>query len=358
MGNNFNPFLNVKSLANETSLNKLKIMGIPGYTIDSEVIGKRGSELISNDLIVELIKKYAENLKINLSNREDFELPMLLDISLSSKEPKVQNAAKKITRRLGRNLGYILVTLKRGDLINKKVRPKWTEECWEYWHKVDKIILTGGLLNGNLGYELVVHAKEIFKETNTKPYNISIAKKPSLSSIQGVARLMRYPEQSTLLFDFGQTLIKRCVGEFKDSKLEGIYTFESRDSKHVRLESANETINELRDETQKLKAYMLKVFEETWQEALIKGFELGSRIGVSIGNNIVEGKLGGGGYEKLKRVTDDFQKDLSKMLSERIGYKVQLEFFNDGTAAAEAFSHEDAVIITLGTAIGVGFTQK
>ena len=355
MGNIDNPFLKNSKLAKNTSINRLEIIDIPDVDIDAEVKGKKGREVMSSPVLIEYIKNDAQRLKLDVDEIPEVELPIYLNQCLEAEDLEVRLTAENIARRLGRNLGYILLVLKRGDEINQQAREDWTQKHWDYWQQVENIIFTGGLCNGNLGQRLKYYIAKVFDEANTPKYEIKIAQKPSLVSIIGAARHIPQKYNSALVFDFGQTLIKRGVANYQGEKLKEIEQLSSLKSKYVEARTFENEKEEKRA-AEKLKDYIISVVKRTWDQVESKGFKPCGTIAISIANNLVDGKFFGGGYGKLRLIENDVQQLIAKKLSDLIGEKIEVLFIHDGTAAADAFAEiNDSVMLTFGTAIGVGF---
>lgn len=350
-----NPFLKNNKLAENTSLNRLEIIDIPDVDVDPEVKGKKGREIMSANVLIEYIKEDINRLKLDLDKIPETELPVHLNKCLAAEDLEVRQTAENIARRLGRNLGYMLLVLKRGDDINQRAREDWTKKHWDYWGQVKNIIFTGGLCNGDLGKRLKYYIEKVFAEANTSKYNIEIAQEPSLVSMIGAARHLPKKCSKGLVFDFGQTLVKRGFAKYQDKNLKEIYQFSSLTAKHVEARKfASEKQEKIAAE--KLKDYIISVIKRTWDEVEKKGFEPCTTISISIANNLVDGKFFGGGYGKLRLIKNDVQQLIATELSDLIGEEIEILFIHDGTAAADAFSEkEDSVMLTFGTAIGVGF---
>lgn len=230
-----NPFLENNRPTDNTSLNRLKIIDIPDITIDSEVKGKRGLRLMSADNLIESIKKESIYLDLDLENIPDVKLPVYLNQALESENLKVKLTAENIARRLGRNLAFILLTLKRGDRVNKEARSDWEDEHWDYWRQVKKIVFAGGLCNSNLGQRLKYYIDKIFDEAETPKYKIKFAKKPSLIPMIGAARHSPEKCSKLLVFDFGQTLIKPGLASLDSKHVEKIeFTNENEEKRKLR----------------------------------------------------------------------------------------------------------------------------
>ncbi|WP_108138491.1 hypothetical protein [Halanaerobium saccharolyticum] len=84
-----------------------------------------------------------------------------------------------------------------------------------------------------------------------------------------------------------------------------------------------------------------------------------STISVSIANDLIDGKFFGGGYGKLGLLSDDLQKEIETEVNRLIDSNIEVTFIHDGTAAADAYAETDnSVLLSFGTAIGVGFPIK
>lgn len=353
-----NPFLENNRPTDNTSLNRLRIIDIPNINVDPEVKGQRGLRLMSADNLIESIKKESSYLDLAVENIPDVKLPIYLNKALKSENLKVRLTAEDIARRLGRNLAFILLTLKRGDRVNKEAREDWRDENWDYWRQVENIVFAGGLCNSNLGQRLKYYIDKLFDEAETPKYKIKFAKNHSLIPMIGAAR--HSPERCSklLVFDFGQTLIKRGLANFENDILKDVVQFSSLKSKHVE-EIVFENKSEEKEEAKKLKNYIIRIISESWKEVESKYSRPCSTISVSIANDLIEDQFFGGGYGKLGLLVDNLQQEIAEEVSNRIGRTIKISFIHDGTAAADAYAETDnSVLLSFGTAIGVGFPIK
>jgi len=350
-----NPFLENSRPTDNTSLNRLRIIDLPDISLDPEVKGKRGLRLMSADNLIENIKKESSFLDLDLENIPDVKLPVYLNKALESENLKVRLTAENIARRLGRNLAFILLTLKIGDKINKEARPDWEDKYWNYWRRVENLVFAGGLCSGNLAQRLKYYIDKLFEEAETPKYKIKFSKNPSLIPMIGAARHAPKKCSQLLVFDFGQTLIKRGLANFEKEKLKEINQLSSLESKHVEeIEFKNE--NEKKKEAKRLKKYIIKTISETWKEVFTKDSKPCSNISVSIANDLIDGQFFGGGYGKLGLLSDNLQQEIQTEVNRLIDSDIKVSFIHDGTAAADAYAETDnSVLLSLGTAIGVGF---
>ena len=108
-----------------------------------------------------------------------------------------------------------------------------------------------------------------------------------------------------------------------------------------------------------MKNYIIKTIAETWEEVESKYSRPCSTISVSIANDLIDNKFFGGGYGKLRLLSDNLQQEIEAEVSNLIDRDIEISFIHDGTAAADAYAGTDnSVMLSFGTAIGVGFPIK
>jgi hypothetical protein len=115
------------------SVNRVRIVDLPGLPVDDEVRGHRADHLLSSRALMRYARERAEALQLPAAYARDtiqtrLELPCLVNACLSSPYEPARAAAQAIGRRLGRNLGHVLLTLHRGDAANRAARPDWTAQ--------------------------------------------------------------------------------------------------------------------------------------------------------------------------------------------------------------------------------------
>src|SRR5690554_11876 len=115
--------------------------------LDAEMRGKTGYDLVSAWALSNLIRERADSLKLpDALTKSDRELPILFDRCFESLDPQVREAALSIQKQFTRNLYILLLTLKRGDEVNRQARANWDESYWNHWREVQHIWLGGGLV--------------------------------------------------------------------------------------------------------------------------------------------------------------------------------------------------------------------
>lgn len=217
------------------SLNRVQIIDLPGLPLDEAVRGLRGDELVSNRVLMALAAEHADTLGLPADDLPPV-TPMLtqsdvrvrdrvsrvVDVALESDNPARRAAAESIARRLGRNLGWLLVTLHRGDAANRTVRPDWQAADWEQWGAVRRVWLGGGLSSGRLGEIIAAEARRFVVELGYSQIEVALSHYRDLIALVGAARTLEARERTVLGFDFGHTLVKRAVLTYRDGALQQI----------------------------------------------------------------------------------------------------------------------------------------
>jgi hypothetical protein len=84
-----------------------------------------------------------------------------------------------------------------------------------------------------------------------------------------------------------------------------------------------------------------------------------SPIMVSVAAYVQDGRLLTGVYVQLGRITDNLQIELAREVSVQLGEVIGVTLIHDGTAAATTYAGmKDTAVITIGTALGIGFPPK
>src|SRR3954447_18975615 len=141
-------------LTPSASLNRVVIADLPGVNLPTDIRQKRAGELLSADALGGIIRARAEELQLPMqhSTLDDRDLPHRFGECLIGSSPLcVRELASDIARRFASRMGYVLLTLKRGDVVNRAARPEWNDSYWSHWAKLEHVAFGGGLLQGPLG---------------------------------------------------------------------------------------------------------------------------------------------------------------------------------------------------------------
>lgn len=336
------------------SVNRLRIMNIPGIELDPEVRGKTGYELVSTQYVTTQILKAADQLKLSTEeiSGEQSEVPILLNRCLVADDSSVRSAAHNIVSVFGRNLAYLLLTLKRGDLVNREARTDWDSSYWDHWAALRKIWLGGGLLNGEVGELVISSMRETFAETSIDVYEVEIDPHGALLPLVGASTAVPPGTTGAVVLDFGGSFVKRAYAVYENDVLVELCTLPQlpapRDVNADEDESAAQVIEA-----------MMTAFLDSLHSVFTKDMVVTRIIPTSIASYMDAGQVAerqGGKYTLLRQVTDNASRFFTAEASAKLGVPVEIMLLHDGSAAAAAYAGEpDTAVIMLGTALGVGF---
>jgi len=342
------------------SVNRVRIVDLPGLPIDAEVRGQRADDLLSSRAITRYARAQAAALRLPAPYAQDtletrLELPRFVDGCLSSAQRPVRAAAQAIGRRLGRNLGHILLTLHRGDGVNRAARPDWTAGEWERWAKVKRVWLGGGLVSGGMGKLIVHHARAFLAEVGYagKP-QVALTAYPGALTLLGAGRYLPATARHALCLDFGHTLVKRACLGFRDGTLTQLHRYEPLMTDLDWL-GAQRVPNPTTG--RQVLDFVAGAIAETLAACLADGRDPGADLMLSVAAYVRDGRLLGNGlYANLSRLSDDARPLLAQAVKARSGRVVQIHLIHDGTAACAVHAGEPgAAVIIVGTALGIGF---
>lgn len=358
-----NPFLSTSEyeqgqyLTSRCSLNRAVLAKLPIYGVEDEIEGLRFSRIFSTALVVEEIRRLERSYGLDLSDISDSRLPRILDEGLSSDDIRYRQLAARVVSKFGRRLGLLLLALKTGEAENRAARPDWDDSCWQYWHEVGTVILTGGLASSMLGRRLKEQILNVFDIAGVRPYQIMLFDNGAYLGVMGVAQRLLPDNSAALVLDLGQTNFKRAVVGKSAGRITEFSPMETLPSLYT--QTAFDSTEELARCAFDLHHYIVKNIVQSYREAS-QVHEIGDTILISIASYTHGGVLDGerGGYAKLTRLGPNYAAVLEEELSGELHRAVRVRLVHDGTATALYFSDiENAVCITLGTGFGVGFPE-
>ncbi len=342
------------------SVNRVRIVDLPGLPVDDEVRGQRADHLLSSRAVMRYARERAEALQLPAAYARDtiqtrLELPRLVDACLSSPYEPARAAAQAIGQRLGRNLGHILLTLHRGDAANRAARPDWTAQDWERWAGIERVWLGGGLVSGRLGELIVGHARAFLAEAGYEGQpQVALTTCPGAVTLLGAGRYLPATMRHAACLDFGHTLVKRACLGFENGGLTRLHRYPPLMTDLDWLD-APRTPNPTTGRW--VLEYMVDVIAQTLDECQADGFSPGAELMLSVAAYVQGGRLLGNGlYANLSTLADDTRPLLAEAVRARTGRHVQVHLIHDGTAACAIHAGEpDAAVILVGTALGIGF---
>lgn len=322
---------------------------LPIASINNSYVGDRKvSKLFRPSLIKDTILEHRDILGLDHLEQTQDLLEVFNDLIVSD-VPSIRLKALEIATFYGKQLAKILANFFHPSDKTIKNQSKWTQQHWDYWQNIEQIYLVGGISSPILTKIFFQEIKTLFEVLNLKKEVKFITGSQDLGTI-GLTTLINSGEY--LLFDFGQTKIKRAHhikenGETKvDIKLSKV------NSKYLFYK--NKQRKELRQVANKLHQYIVRVVVETDHEVAFDG----NNIYIAIANYVNQGNIypHRGGYGKLAQLSDNYEMYLSQSISNKLNRDIDVKLFHDTSAMALNFKNEkNTAVLSIGTAFGVAF---
>lgn len=350
----------IPSTPPHVSVNRVRIVDLPGIAVDSEVRGRMAYELLSSRAIARYARERARQLGLPSTYGRDsaqtrVELPRFVAGCLGAGRARARQAARAIGRRLGRNLGHILLTLHRGDDVNREARPDWTAADWDRWAGIKQVWLGGGMVSGQLGQLILDHARAFLVESGQGDcVQIGLSPQKGEIALLGAARYLPLHARHNVCLDLGQTLVKRaCVTVTEGTITRVLY--------YPPLAADWDELGEpgFPDPArgQEVLDFAVDAIAQTMEESERDGLDPGEDMMLSVAAYVRDGRpLGNGLYAQMGSLAADTEGLLADAVAGRTGKRVRAHLIHDGTAAAALHAGEpDTAVLIVGTALGIGF---
>jgi len=227
---------------------------------------------------------------------------------------------------------------------------------WDHWAQINRVWLGGGLVSGNLGQCIPRCAGQVMREGGMEEYIIRVSLHAAYLPLIGAARHIPPGANSIVVLDFGSTMIKRACVALKDSQIVELHRLPSQAATWTPTGALGETTPE---QARTLIECMVSVIVETWRDALKMGLTPAETVPVSIAAYVKNGNpmtAQGGAYVHTNLVTGNLEDELGRRVSAWLDTPVSIVLLHDGRAAAATCAGEQrTAVITLGTALGIGF---
>ena len=345
------------------SVNRVRIVDLPGLPIDDAVRGQRAVDLLSSWAVIRYARARALDLELPDAFAQDtrhtrLALPRWIDASLNSPHPTVRAAAQAIGRRLGRNLGHLLLALRRGDPVNRAARPDWGAQEWAMWAGIRHVWLGGGLMSGQLGRQIVAHARAVLAELGDgDALQVTHSSHPASVTLLGAARYLPHSARHALCMDFGHTRVKRAVADLADGTLVRLRRY---DPLMTGLEWLGQDRAPHPDTGRQVLEFMAQAIAQTWAACTAGGQAPDRDVMLCVAAYVQGGRLLGNGlYANLSTLADDARPLLARAIAARVPHAprdLRVHLIHDGTAACAVHAGvSHAAVILAGTALGIGF---
>jgi hypothetical protein len=350
------PPLDPYHLTPAISLNRARAIDLPGVALDDGARGKTGYELLSARALAGAIRDQIEALALDPA-LDDEARRRAFDACFSSASAGARAAAEQIARRMGRNLGALLLALRRGDPASRSARADWDDSYWDHWATIRQAILGGGLPSGELGPRFCRYALEVCAEAGDDDVAIWLSPYGRELPLVGAARLAPADAPRALVFDFGQSAVKRGLAHYEDGALRALQMLPAWETYWDEAEWATGDPDRL---AERLLNWMVEVILDARATVpRAPGRVPPTPVLASIAAYVRDGQpflTQNGLYYELTRITDNAARTLADRLRARTGAASDVRLIHDGTAAAAGHAGEpDSAVITIGTALGIGF---
>lgn len=253
---------------------------------------------------------------------------------------------QSVAESFGMRLGHLLLALKTGHAL----RDDWGREHAAYWQRVERVVLGGGRIRGWFGDRVLHAARKVVSSTGLQ---LDRSGSDGTLSHLGLARLAPLTARYALLFDFGQTSIKVACATLTPTSVDAVQPLFAVPSRCAQM----------RDATHRWRT-MLAVIDQALDVAKNQfAIDAQTRLAVciAVASYLQDGRLSPfdqGCYGMLQQLSGTLYANLHAAIAERMGIGVPLVLSNDGSAAGAAYAGESCVVITLGTALGIGFPDE
>ncbi|PWT70370.1 MAG: hypothetical protein C5B60_12240, partial [Chloroflexi bacterium] len=362
------PTFDPEHLTPRDSLNRARIVELPGLIPDPDVRSHTGYELLGAQALTEAISAHAAALGLDPACSDASALLPAFDRCLGAEDPAIRATALELGRRFGRSLGYFLLMLRRGDAVNRLARDDWGDTWWGYWSAVRTIWLGGGIVSGLLGSHLRAHAAAVLEEDDgigSGP-TLHLSAFTSALPLIGAARSLPFSAtapstETAIVLDFGSTSIKRAHAIYSHGALTTLRLLPSLPATQLTTEPPAVTPSDVGPVRRAhwIATQMADMTAATWHVAARPDNSLTPHVVASLASYVRDGRplrRQGGAYTELSALPPPAAQVLSPLLAERIGHKVEITLLHDGTSAARTYAGTPhAAVLMLGTALGVGY---
>ena len=251
----------------------------------------------------------------------------------------------------GRKLGCLLLALKRGE---RKARPEWDDAQWGFWTRVERVMVGGGQVRGWFGRRVVDAANQVVAGSGL------VVERSGFSAeicLVGLVRIAPSTASHALVFDFGQTSVKCGLAAFTGGAVTDLTLLFSAPSGCPPPDhSAQPNRDQAQAQWDRISATILHGLQLV-SDPLRRRLALCISLACYLQNGHPR-PVDQGCYGQLQRLTDNLQNFMRDELTVQLGTPMPLVLTHDGAAAAAAHAEFDGVVLTLGTAIGVGFPTE
>jgi len=322
--------LDVYAPTSTISINRVKLMDAPN--LPESLKGKFVYELISRTTLLQQIAEYLPAL---VTQHID-PIPVFDELVAQNNE-----IALNIAHTFAQRFFWFLHTLKFPHPANREARPEWDDSYWSTFAKTKQFIFGGGLMRGHFGAYMIAYAQKQLGEACL----LKIAPHAPILPLLGASRHVPENTIEALIFDFGQTAIKRAIATYADGTLTTMTI----------LPSASPPLFLPQSTPQYIADNIIRIIADTWRSHATH--QTTPIIPMSIATHLQNNHPSGDPhYGSVAKLTSNMGAFLSEKIGEQVQMPISIHLIHDGTSSARVYVGEpDTVVITIGTALGIGF---
>lgn len=237
--------------------------------------------------------------------------------------------------QLGIALAALIATLHHAPAEAREAREEWPDTHWERWTKVRQIVLGGGVLSGSLGVQMVKVAREWLPKLDAGELTLHLPDHPRLLMLTGAAR--RLSDGAAVVMDAGHTALKCAFVQVAGGEVQSLEPLPLRPVLYS-------------DDGEKLLDFLLdSLVEACPPDVQVNHFGLSLSIHMDETGQPPPFARFGSLYSPLA----DYRlpQEVTRRLTERLGYPVTVRPMHEGQAAVHALPDLDAAVL-LGTSVG------
>lgn len=332
------------------SLNRVRVFEVPGERVPPD--GVFGYALLGYRAVRGLVEARAADLRLALD--EDGMLRRF-DGCFVAGDAVVRDTAVAIARQVGRRMAALLTTLLTAEPRSRAVRPEWTDAHWRYWQSIQNVWLGGGLMAGHMGVIAAETTTGLLHGRGLTQLTVRRADDAATLPLRGAASLVGPGVTAVPVLDFGQTAIKRALAQLDDGRVAALEPLPDVPTGAASLARPAQDLGEIAALANRLVDLMAR----TYRTCAAAGFPVGTEMAAAMACYLRRGQPPPDEmsfYGRLQRLTDNVAGFLETRVAAELGRPVRLHLVHDGTAAAQVFAGQPhTAVITLGTALGIGF---
>lgn len=328
---------------------KLQDAMLPIASLNQVIVdGQKSNDRFSPLLIMRALGEITDHYGITPLSHD---LQGLMETLSHHPNHEVHEAFIRVGEYFGDQLAKLLFTLLNADDKVKMENLRWKDEHWDYWKTIKSIYLMGGVASSAFKPIFMKRINMLFDQHGLDDVQVFMPDDTQDQALYGMAN--RFDRGSFLLFDFGQTFIKRAYVRRMSGQNMIERKLEHMPAKH--LEPADP--DHFMAHAFELHHYILEILKDTIQELMDPDIDLL----ISMANYVKKGELNPGrsSYGMLSVLSTNYQDYLEQELNKHLNRNIHVYLEHDTTAMAHSVPQQPhTAVITLGTAFGISFIDE